>query len=196
MDSIIDKMIEKLNSLSPMNEILTEKIRSLARIFNFNAGELILREGQVCNKACLVVKGLTRSYYLNDGLDITSRFMEEGSIVTSWPSYFTQKPGTEFIVAVEDTTMVCLMHNDIRQLYTDYPEFNINGRRQTEFAFYQSEMRTQLLRRHSAEEKYRYFLTNHPSLMQRVPLKNIATYLGMSEETLSRVRTRFHKNNA
>jgi CRP/FNR family transcriptional regulator, anaerobic regulatory protein len=193
---MVEKMIEKLNSLAPMEEALADKIRSLAKIVTYAAGELILKEGQVCNRACLVVNGLTRSYYLNDGADITSRFMEEGFIVTSWPSYYTQKPGTEFIEAMEETTLACLHYNDIRQLYIDFPEFNINGRRQTEYAFYLSELRTLLLRKNTAEEKYKYFLHNHPSLMQRVPLKHIATYLGMSEETLSRVRSRFHKNNS
>ncbi|MBL7749440.1 MAG: Crp/Fnr family transcriptional regulator [Chitinophagaceae bacterium] len=193
---MVEKMIEKLNSLAPMNEVLADRVRALAKITTFAAGELILREGQVCNRACLVVEGLTRSYYLNEGVDITSRFMEEGFIVTSWPSYYTQKPGNEFIEAMEDTSLACLNYSDIQQLYIDFPEFNINGRRQTEYAFYLSELRTLLLRKHTAEEKYKYFLHNHPTLMQRVALKHIATYLGMSEETLSRVRSRFHKNNS
>jgi CRP-like cAMP-binding protein len=193
---MVEEMIEKLNSLSPMNEALCNRIRTLAKTATYQAGDLILKEGQVCKKACLVVSGITRSYYLNDGVDITSRFMEEGYIVTSWPSYYTQKPGNEFIEALEDTTMACLHYNDIQQLYIDFPEFNINGRRQTEYAFYLSEQRTLLLRKHTAEEKYKYFFHHHPALLQRVSLKHIATYLGMSEETLSRVRSKFHKNNS
>jgi CRP/FNR family transcriptional regulator, anaerobic regulatory protein len=132
---MLEKLIEKMNSLYPMKEEVADKIRSLAKIVTYKAGDLILKEGQVCNRACLVVKGLTRSFYINEGVDITSRFMEEGFIVTSWPSYYTQKPGNEFIEAVEDTTVGCLSYSDIQQLYIDFPEFNINGRRQTEYAF-------------------------------------------------------------
>jgi hypothetical protein len=51
----------------------------------------------------MVINGLARSFYMNEGKDITSRFMDEGFIITSWISYYTQKPGNEFIVAVEDT---------------------------------------------------------------------------------------------
>jgi CRP/FNR family transcriptional regulator, anaerobic regulatory protein len=193
---MIETLIEKMNSLYPMKEEVADKIRSLAIIVTYKPGDLILKEGQVCNSACLVVKGLTRSFYMNDGVDITSRFMEEGFIVTSWPSYYTQKPGNEFIEAVEDTALACVSYADIQQLYIDFPEFNINGRRQTEYAFYLSEQRTLLLRKHTAEEKYKYFLNNHPTLMQRVPQKHIATYLGMSEETLSRVRSKFHRTNS
>ena len=193
---MIEKLIEKLNSLSPMSDGLANKIRSFTKIMTYKAGEFILKEGEVCNRACLVAKGLTRSFYLNEGLDITSRFMEEGFIVTSWPSYYTQKPGNEFIEAVEDTVLACINHTDTQQLYIDFPESNIIGRRQVEYAFYLSEQRTQMLRKHTAEEKYKFFLDHHSTLLQRVPLKHIATYLGMNEETLSRVRTKFHKKSS
>ena len=98
-----------------------------------------------------------------------------------------------FIEAIEETTLASIDYAEIQQLYVDFPEFNIIGRKQAEFGFYLAEQRTQILRKHTAEEKYKFFLNNHPTLLQRVPLKHIATYLGMNEETLSRVRTKFHK---
>lgn len=192
---MIEKMIEKLNSLAPMSIQLADRIRSFTKIETYRAGDFILKEGQVCDRICLIVTGLTRSFYINEGLDITSRFMEQGFVVTSWPSYYTQKPGNEFIEAVENTSLACINYSDIQQFYIDFPEANIIGRRQVEYAFYLSEQRTQMLRKHTAEEKYKFFLDNHSSLLQRVPLKHIATYLGMNEETLSRVRTKFHKKN-
>ncbi|MEK7226111.1 MAG: Crp/Fnr family transcriptional regulator [Bacteroidota bacterium] len=189
-------LIKRLNSLYQMDEVMTERVRSLTKISEYKSGAFILKEGQVCNKACMVAEGLVRSYYMNDGRDITSRFMEEGSIITSWPSYYTQQPGNEFIEATEDTILLCLNYTDIQKLYSEMPEFNIVGRRQVEHAFYLAEQRTQMLRKHTAEEKYKFFLENHPTLLQRVPLKHIATYLGMNEETLSRIRSRFHRNNS
>ncbi len=193
---MIEKLIDRLNSLSPMSEVLKGRIRSLAKITTCRKGDFILKEGQVCNKVCLVLKGLARFYYVNEGNEITSRFMDEGTIITSWISYYTQKPGNEFIEALEDSTLACVDYPDIQRLYSDFPEFNIIGRRQVEYAFYLAEQRTQMLRKHTAEEKYKFFLDNHPTLLQRVPLKHIATYLGMNEETLSRVRTKFHKKNS
>lgn len=189
-------LIKRLNSLYPMDEVMTDKVRSLTKIAEYKSGDFILKEGQVCKKACMVAKGLVRSYYMNDGKDITSRFMEEGDIITSWPSYYTQLPGNEFIEATEDTILLCLNYTDIQKLYSELPEFNIVGRKQVEHAFYLAEQRTQMLRKHTAEEKYKFFVENHPTLLQRVPLKHIATYLGMNEETLSRIRSRFHRNNS
>jgi CRP-like cAMP-binding protein len=121
--------------------------------------------------------------------------MEEGFIATSWISYYTQKPGNEFIQAVEDSILVGISYPDINKIYLEYPETNIIGHRQVEYAFYLAEQRTQMLQKHTAEEKYKFFLDHHPGLLQRVSLKHIATYLGMSQETLSRVRSKFHKNN-
>jgi len=190
---MIQVIIDRLNSLNPMSETLTERIKSLIEIVHYPAGAVFFKEGQVCNKACTVTKGLSRSYYINEGREITSRFMDEGFIITSWISYYTQKPGNEYIEALEDITLGCIGHKDIQKLYIDFPEFNIVGRRQVEYAFYLAEQRTQMLRKQRAEEKYKFFLDNHQALLQRVPLKQIATYLGMNEETLSRIRSKYHK---
>jgi CRP/FNR family transcriptional regulator, anaerobic regulatory protein len=193
--NMIEKLLAKLRTLGPVTEIFAERVRSVSYIKKYNKGEMILLDNEVCKRICLIINGLTRSYYLNDGKDVTSRFMDEGFIVTSWISYYTQKPEGEMIEAAEDTILVCIDYADIQKMYTDFPESNIIGRRQVEYAFFLSEQRTQILRGNTATERYKFFIENHPSLLQRVPLKHIATYLGMSEETLSRVRSKFHKSH-
>lgn len=192
---MIEKLIQRFNALQPMTDALADRIRSITMIANHPKGTFILQEGKVCDAACMVANGLVRSFYINEGEEITSRFMDEGFIITSWVSFYTQKPGNECIETLEDTILTCITYNDIQQLYKDFPEANIIGRKQVEYSFYLAEQRTQMLRKHTAEEKYKFFLDNHPSLLQRVSLKHIATYLGMSQETLSRVRTKYHKKN-
>jgi len=192
---MIEKLIARLNGLHPMSEELTEKIRSIARITHHPKKTILLKEGEINNHICMVVNGLVRSYYLNEGKEITSRFMDEGFIITSWISFYTRKPGSEFIETQEDTTLACVHYNDIQKLYEKFPEFNIIGRKQVEYSFYMAELRTRMLRKHTAEEKYRFFLESHPNLLQRVSLKHVATYLGMNEETLSRVRSQYHKTH-
>jgi len=191
---MIEKLVARLNGLHPMSKELTDRIISITRINTYPKRTVLLKEGEVNNHICMVINGLARSYYLNEGKEITSRLMDEGFIITSWISFYTRKPGNEFIETLEDTTLSCVHYNDIQQLYDEFPEFNIIGRKQVEYAFYLSELRTRMLRKHTAEEKYKFFLDNHPNLMQRVSLKHIATYLGMNEETLSRTRSQYHKN--
>jgi CRP-like cAMP-binding protein len=192
---MVEKLIARLNGLHPMSEALTERIVNTIRITNHPRKTILLKEGEVNNHICMVISGLVRSYYLNEGKEITSRLMDEGFIITSWISFYTRRPGNEFLETIEDTVLACVHYNDIQRLYDEFPEFNIIGRKQVEYSFYMSELRTRMLRKHTAEEKYKFFLENHPSLMQRVSLKHIATYLGMNEETLSRVRSQYHKSH-
>jgi CRP/FNR family transcriptional regulator, anaerobic regulatory protein len=192
---MIEKLIARLNGLHPMSEALTEKIRSIAWVTHHPKKTVLLKEGEVNNHICMVASGLVRSYYLNEGKEITSRFMDEGFIITSWISFYTRKPGSEFIETQEDTVLACVHYNDVQKLYEEFPEFNIIGRKQVEYSFYMSELRTRMLRKNTAEEKYKFFLENHPNLLQRVSLKHVATYLGMNEETLSRVRSQYHKTH-
>jgi len=191
---MIEKLLQRLNALHTMDEELAEKVRSVAQVSSYPKKSFILRDGEICDKACMVVEGLARAYYVNEGRDITSRFMNEGFIITSWISYYQQKPGDEFIEVLEDTTLACIPYKDIQKLYADFPLFNIIGRKQTEYSLYHAELRTRMLRKHTAEEKYIFFLENHPDLISRVPLKYIATYLGMNEETFSRIRSKYHKS--
>lgn len=190
---MIEQLLNRLNALHPMDEQLTGRIKEVTIISTYPAKTYLLRDGQICDRACMVVKGLARAYYVNEDRDITSRFMDEGFIITSWVSYYHQQPGDEFIETLEDTTLACIRYNDIQQLYKDYPIFNIVGRKQTEYSLYTSEMRTRMLRKQTAKERYTFFLQNHPDLLNRVPLKHIASYLGMNEETLSRIRSQFRK---
>jgi len=190
---MVEKLLDRLNALHPMDEQLVEKLKSVVQVVAYPKKTFLLKDGQVCDKACMVVKGLVRSYYINEDRDITSRFMDEGLILTSWISYYRQEPGDEFIETVEDTVLACVRYSDIQQLYKDHPLFNIVGRKLTEYSFYLAEMRTRMLRKHTAEEKYAFFLQQHPGLINRVSRKHVATYLGMNEETLSRIRSKYHK---
>jgi CRP-like cAMP-binding protein len=190
---MIEKLVARLNSMNPLSEVLADRIRSIARVTHYSKGEFILREGEICDTASMIITGFVRFYYINEGKDITSRLLEEGFIISSWLSYYKQQPSNEFIEAAEDTSLVSIGYDAIQKVYSEFPESNIIGRKETEYAFYLSERRTQMLRKHTAEEKYKYFLDNHPTLLQRVPLKHIASYLGMDEATLSRVRSKYHK---
>jgi len=185
---VIEKMFAALGRFYSLSEEMKERLTSITTIKEFPKKTMLLKEGQVSHTACFVLKGLARAYYISDGKEITTRFMDEGFIITSWLSYYTQKPGYEFVETIEDTVLGCMSYQDVQQLYTDIPDFNIVGRKIAEYFFFLSEQRTQLLRKHTAEEKYQFYLHQHPDLLQRIPLKYIATYLGMNEETLSRVR--------
>lgn len=184
------QLIKGLEKLHPLDEELKKRVAEFSKIKEYREGDFILKAGQVCEKACFVASGLLRSYYIKGDREITSRFMGEGYIATSWISFYTQKPGNEYMQAEEDTVIVSISYSDIQKLYIEFPEFNTVVRKHLEYIFFLSEQRTQMLRKQTAKEKYEFFIENYPTLMQRVALRKIASYLGMNEETLSRVRSK------
>ncbi len=193
---MINNLLERLEGLAfplLMPKELKQRISNISVIRHFEAGDFMLRKGQICSGAYFLGRGLARSYYMKEEKQVTSRLMEEGFIVTSWLSFYRQLPSSECIIAMEKCDTVYIRYEDIHTLYEEFPLFNIIGRKQVEYSFAQAEMRTQMLQGLTGVERYEYFQEKHPSLMERVPLKYIASYLGLSDETLSRIRGRYRE---
>lgn len=185
---MLEELIEHLNNIHPLSPGLIKDIWEFGQIKEYKKDDLILKEGGVANYTSYVLKGAVRSYYIKDDEEITTKFLQEGSYVTSTYSYFSRKPGNENIIALEDVTLASYHYDHMQEMYKNHLEFNIYGRKFTELYLYSAEIELYNLRKTKAEDRYRYFVKHYPQLMQRAPLKHIATYLGMSLETLSRIR--------
>lgn len=187
---MLTPVIDYLNSIHPMPPELVQDLEELAVVKEYKKGDLILKEGTVSNYTSWIIKGLVRSYYVKDGEEITTKFLWEQGTITSVYSYYSRKPGNENIVALEDTTLASLHYDQMQMLYTKHPAFNYIGRVITERYLYLSEIEIFYLRKQKAEDKYQYIVKYFPELLQRVPLKYLATYMGMNLETLSRIRAK------
>lgn len=184
---MLDTFLQRLRNIHLLSPAFEDAIRSLD-IIEVPKNTLLLREGQREDYAWIVIKGLLRSYYIKEGEEICSRFNSENQIVLSVASFYNRVPGYEFVETIEDSTLARVHYDRLQEFYRDYAEFNFIGRVLTEYYFTLSEQRLYLLRKQSAEERYRYFMEHYPEWLQRVPLKYVATFLGMNLETLSRVR--------
>ena len=151
---------------------------------------VLLKDGQRCDYVYVVLKGLLRMYYIKEDDEICSRFMEEGHISISVYSFFTRNIGYEYIETIENCTLARIHHDTLQELYKTIVEFNFNIRVVTEQYFIRSEERLYLLRKQNVEDRYTFFTEHYPSLLQRVPLKYIASYLGTTIETISRIRNK------
>jgi CRP/FNR family transcriptional regulator, anaerobic regulatory protein len=189
------QMLDYFNRIHPMSPELSDAVAAITEVHEYPRKTLLLREGQVSHYACYVIKGLARGYYTAGEKEVTRLFMDEGFIITSWLSFYSRQPAHEAIEILEDSTLACMHHDDLEKLYATFPEFNVLGRKVVSNFFYQSEQRQLMLRRYTAEEKYQLFVEQHPTLFQRVAQKQIATFLGISEETLSRVRAKMLKKS-
>jgi len=156
---------------------------------NYKKKDIILRPGETCNHIYFVTKGLLRAYYIKDGADVSSVFMEEGDFVLSILSYFRRQPSHEFIEVLEDCQLCGFHYKDLAELYHKHVEFNIVGREFTESYLCLSEERMLGMRKCTAEEKFQFLLDKKTDLINRIPGKDLASYLGVSPETLSRMRS-------
>jgi len=192
---MLSPVIDYFNSITPLPPELIDDIIKYAVIKEYKKNEFILKAGKVSNYTSWIVKGLVRSYYIKDIEDITTKFLWDGAPITSVYSYYSRKPGNENIVALEDTTLASLHYDHMQYLYKTYPAFNVIGRVITEQYLYMLEIEVYNLRKQKAEDRYQFIVKHFPHLLQRVPLKYLATYLGINLETLSRIRGKARQNH-
>lgn len=153
----------------------------------------LLQPGQIANRVYFIEQGTVRGYYTKsggqgDGREATAWFMRENDFIISIVSFYSRQPAQEYIELLEDSVVWSITYAQLQQLYRDFPEFNAIGRLLTEKYYVLSELRTQNLRMQTAPERYQQLLTDFPDIFRRVPLKYIASHLGISPETLSRLR--------
>lgn len=183
-----ENLLHLFNSIIPLSMSLKERLSETLQTKDFKKNQLVLREGQVCNYIYFIENGFLRSYYLKDGKEITAWFMKENDIIISVNSFFKREPGYEYIQTIEDSTLHYIHYDELQKIYKDFVEFNIVGRVLTEMYYTLSEERLYGMRSQTAEERFAFLLDKHPEIIQRTPRSYIASYLGISFETLSRIR--------
>lgn len=153
-------------------------------------GHLLLEQGKVCQHFYLLEQGSARGYYNHEGKDVSLWFAFEGDVLTSLYSYATGKPSYTNIELLEDSAVIGFTFDQLNALLESYPEFNLIGRLLTEQYFIELEERTLSFQFKTATERYHELITKQPQILQRASLGHIASFLGVSQETLSRIRAK------
>ena len=151
---------------------------------------MIFDANNVSTKSYYVLSGLTRTYFLKDGKEINEYFSSEHEWANSPRSWRTGKPDIYYVGAIEDTVALCITAEDMIFLFDNYPELNKYGRLSMITLLDHLIDRITSFRYTTAEEKYEYFKNTYPNIHHRIPLGMVATYLGIAQETLSRLRAR------
>ncbi|HRJ30702.1 MAG TPA: Crp/Fnr family transcriptional regulator [Cyclobacteriaceae bacterium] len=153
-------------------------------------GEYLLREGEICNHVTFINKGFVRIYNIIQDEDLTINFAFEGNFTTDFASLIPRKPSTDYIVAMEDLEILQLEYTDMQALYESAMVWQKFGRLITEYVLLFVVERNKALLFKSPEERYLKLMKERPKVMANVPLKYIASYLGITPEALSRIRKR------
>jgi CRP-like cAMP-binding protein len=155
-----------------------------------NKNDYLLNEGSICRHLYFVQQGALRGYYNLDGKEVTHWFGFEKDFVTSFHSFITLEPAVENIQLLEGSVLWSISKETLSNLYNEYHEIDRLVRIATEKYYIRLEERFVNSHFKTATERYEHLLEQQPHLLERVPLGHIASYLGISQETLSRIRSK------
>ena len=178
--------IKKVSARIPDEDI--PSLFKWAQSRDLKKGEVLLREGEVCREFYLVEKGYLRTWYNKDGDPINLNFTFEGDFTTNLKSLNGRLPSDLTVEAGEDSRMWVFNLDLRREKYESNPEIVLFYRRLAVHVLLASEEHSNLFKLYTPAERYRYIEQNNPRLLQRISLSQIASYLGVTRETLSRIR--------
>ncbi len=192
MDELFRQLEEEVHITSEEREAILENVE----LKEYPKGALLLQEGQIAHKSYHNFKGVVRQYYLIDGEERTTAFYTEGDSISSSLSYVTQAPATHYLECVEDCILMSVTFENEQKMFARFPKMESlcrvssesnHGRAQEMMASYITK---------SPEQRYLHLLKTRPDLVTRVPQYQLASYLGVKPESLSRIRKRLAMKHA
>lgn len=178
-----------LNALHPIPDAEIRKAMPLFYPRNLKAKETMIQVGETPTEIGVVEKGILRSVYSNDkGQEYVKGFIGVGQFVGPYVSLLMGEKSNLYIQAIEDSSLLCIKFTNLLQLYESHPAWQSMGRKVAETLLVQREKRTVQRLMLSATERYERFLSDFPTLIDRVPQLQIASYLGITPVALSRIR--------
>lgn len=183
-------MLDHLIDYLKKDEVKWNKFHSFFEKHEVDARTELLKAGEVSTHLHFIKSGCLRMWFNKDGKDITFQFIFEGQAVASVDSFLTQQPSLFTIESIEPSTIISISKKNMDALYKDFPHLK-EGFHEILFQRFRNYAQLFLSRiKDSPQERYRDLLTNHPEIIKRVPQHYIASYLGITPISLSRIRNR------
>ncbi len=189
MESIRDIARELARKYSTMTHVELDVMEDLLVPMKFRKGEQILKEGEICRNIYYVHQGLIRQYYHKNGKELTEHLGVEGTIFMCIESLFKEEPTQLMVEALEHSIIYALPKVKLEMVALHNVNIQILYRKILEESLILSQVHADLVRFESAQDRYKKMCKLNPEVIKRTPLIHVASYLQMSPETLSRVRT-------
>ena len=183
------QLYDFLMGIRPLSKELQAHLLSIIKTQKLAKREIFLKPGQVCDKMCFVECGLLRAYIEKDGREVTAWFMGENDVLTSITSFYERYASIEFLQALEPTEIAYITFAELHSIYENYLEFNYHGRVLTTKYLIDWDKRIYSLLMTTADERFEWLQKNRPGLLDRVQQKYIASFVGITAETFSAVRS-------
>ena len=186
----MEQLIRYIKNYSPLSNDAEQVLCSCFEKLVLPKNEFLVTEGKVCRHLYFLEQGAIRGYYLQDGKEITNWFGFENDFVTSSHSFITGQPAVENIQLLEGSVLWSISKEKLTGLFNQYHDIERLVRIAYEKYYIRLEERFVNAQFKTAAELYEGLLRRTPHILERVPLGMIASYLGISQETLSRIRSR------
>ena len=191
-----DLFFQNLNSKVQLTAEEQEQIKSYLTFKKLRKKQYLLQEGDVCKVIAFVEKGALRSYSIDDNSnERIIQFGLEGWLISDLYSFITEEPATYNIDAIEDSELVLISKSAHEELLQTMPKYETFTRLNMTGAYLAMQRRLTSIISASVEERYQDFIALYPHIAQRVPQHMIASYMGLTPETLSRIRKRISSNS-
>jgi CRP-like cAMP-binding protein len=177
-----------LESFSPLPD---EEFRRFADVMHqrqVHKKEVLLKEGQVCREFYFIVSGCIRGYSLENGKEVNVRFYFEDDFAANFESFRNEEPSKFYLEAMEDSTVYCGIKTEVIPVMQNHISFYSFAFRFFQIQYFREAEHANTFKLMSPEERYQFILEHKPHYLQRIPLTALASYLGTSRETLSRIR--------
>jgi CRP-like cAMP-binding protein len=188
--NIIQVLNEVQQAYTRLSDECIEDLVSVMSLKTFKKNEIIVKQGQYAKMTYLILEGAMRVYYLKDDKDVSDWFAFENEFATSIVSYFSDKPSAHYIQAMEDTTVAEISKENIDRLCKKHPDLETFVKSIVVDTMLKQQKRISSILFYSADEKYSQMQKEFQECLARIPLTHVASFLGMTLETLSRVRAR------
>ena len=185
-----NKLVSYFKKIMPLTEDEANAIADSIVVKNFKKGTVLLTEGQISTECYFVLEGLVRQYYLVDGEEVTNNFFSENQWVISIDSFSQQKPANHFFVCEEDTSLVVGNEERENEMYNYSQKFETISRKVMESIVIEQQQQMMSYITDSPEERYLKLQNSRPDLLNRVPQYQLASYIGVKPESLSRIKKR------
>lgn len=156
--------------------------------------QYLMNQGEVCKHFVFVKSGCIRMYYLSNDVEVSAWFSQENSVAMEIQSFISETPSICSLHAIEDSEVYILSKKSLETLYDSYPKMNEFMRKVWEAALLLVVPRFASLQNDSAEKRYIELLKN-PMLYQQIPQKYLASFIGVTPTSLSRIRRKLAKTN-
>jgi len=189
------KLLKHFTSIQKLSKVEIEAIDETMIIRNFKKGSILLKEGQFSKDVFFVLNGIVRQYYLADGVEKTSDFFTDGQWVLSANNVINGMASKNYLDCCTDCTLVVGDSEKGDDLYLKFPNLGVVSRKLMNQVFIEQQSKLEAYILNTPTVRYLNLMKSNPDLFQHIPQYQIASYIGVTPESLSRIRKRISKKS-